>query len=451
VRPQPVTSSVASRLERLPLCGFHHRFVTLIALGGWFDLYDIFMMAYVGAALQTSGFLTLAQFSRLVATGFLGMFVGTLALGLASDAFGRRTAFMWMLLGYSLATLAGAFAPDARFLLVTRFLAGVGVGAELVVIDTYVTEMVPRRARGRYVAIALLIGFTAVPAAALFSWLLIPTHFLMAGWRWVMVIGSAGALFVWQIRRRLPESPRWLEAHGRTVEAEAAINSIETEVALRTGAPLPMPEPAEVETAQRLPLGELWRPAYRARTLMLMVFHLLQTVGVYGFANWAPTFMLRQGEDLQHSLHYGFLMAVVSPLGPLIAVATAERLERKWALVGLALAMALTGLAFPAAHSGAAIVTIGALMTIFSYWFSAVFHAYQAELFPTRARATGVGFTYGWSRLSAVFSSLLIGALLVHGVWAVFFFIAAAMAGAALVVTLFGPRTNAATLEDISR
>ena len=443
--------SVASRLERLPLCGFHRRFIALIALGGWFDLYDIFMLAYVGAALQTSGFLTLQQFSHLVAASFFGMFFGTVLLGLASDAFGRRAAFMWMLLGYSLATLAGAFAPDARFLLITRFLAGVGVGAELVVIDTYVTEVVPKRARGRYVAIAHLIGFTAVPAAALFSYLLIPTHALLEGWRWVMLIGSGGALFVWQIRRRLPESPRWLEARGRAGEADAAMKAIEREVERRTGVPLPEALPAEIETANRMPFAELWRPEYRGRTLMLMAFHLLETVGVYGFANWAPTFMLKQGEGLERSLHYGFLMAVVSPLGPLIAVATAERLERKWALVGLALAMGLAGLAFPGARGGAAIVTIGALMTIFSYWFSAVFHAYQAELFPTRARATGVGFTYGWSRLSAVFSSLIIGVLLARGIWAVFVFIAAAMAGVALVVGFFGPKTNAVTLEEISR
>jgi MFS transporter, putative metabolite:H+ symporter len=95
-------------------------------------------------------------------------------------------------------------------------------------------------------------------------------------------------------------------------------------------------------------------------------------------------------------------------------------------------------------------VAIGALLTVFSYWFSAVLHAYQAELFPTRARATGVGFTYSWSRLSAVFSSLVIGALLAKSVLAVFVFMAAAMAGVALVVGMFGPNTNAVVLEKIS-
>ena len=184
---------------------------------------------------------------------------------------------------------------------------------------------------------------------------------------------------------------------------------------------------------------------------MLMVFHLLQTVGLYGFANWAPTFLLKQGRSLGQSLEYGFLIALVSPIGPLIAVLTAEKWERKRLIVWLSLLMAGSGLAFPLASEPFTIVGVGALLTIFSYWFSAVLHAYQAELFPTRARATGVGFTYSWSRLSAVFSTLIIGLLLTKGVFAVFLFMAAAMAGVAFVVGLFGPRTNAVVLERISQ
>ena len=200
-----------------------------------------------------------------------------------------------------------------------------------------------------------------------------------------------------------------------------------------------------------MPLRELWQPAYRGRTLMLVCFHLLQTIGIYGFANWAPTFLLKQGRNLNQSLEYGFLIALVSPLGPLLGVLTAERVERKRAIVVLSLLMAVTGLGFPFANRAVTIVLIGALLTIFSYWFSAVLHAYQAELVPTRARATGVGFTYSWSRLSAVFSTLIIGALLARGVLAVFILMAAAMLGVALVVGMWGPRTNAMTLEEISQ
>jgi MFS transporter, putative metabolite:H+ symporter len=441
---------MASRVERLPLSGFHRRFITLISLGGWFDFYDIFMMAYIGAALQHSQFLTLQEFSHMIAAGFCGMFVGTIIFGIGSDYFGRRFAFVLMLLIYSVFTLLGAFAPSAWSLIVLRGLAGIGIGAELVVIDTYVSEMVPSRARGRYVAITQLVGFTAIPIVALLSRLLVPTRWWLEGWRWVMVIGAIGALFVWYIRRRLPESPRWCESAGRHEQAEFIMRAIEREVETEIQKPLPPPEPLTVTPARRMPFRELWQPAYRGRTVMLMTFHLLQTIGLYGFANWAPTFLLKQGKSLGQSLEYGFLIAIVSPLGPLLGVLTAERVERKQAIVILSLLMAITGLGFPFASQATAIVGIGALLTVFSYWFSAVLHAYQAELFPTRARATGVGFTYSWSRLSAVFSTLIIGVLLSKGVLAVFVFMAAAMTGVALVVGIFGPRTNKVALEQIS-
>jgi len=443
--------TIAARLERLPLCGFHRRFIVRVSLGGWFDFFDIFMVAYIGAAMQDSHFLTLEQFTHFVAAGFLGMFAGTVIFGLGSDYFGRRTSFVVMLLIYSLFTFLGALAPNPSTLIALRVLAGLGIGAELVVIDTYASEMVPRRARGRYVAITQLVGFSAIPVAAFLARLLAPTHWLMAGWRWVMVAGSGGAIVAWYLRRGLPESPRWLESRGRKEEAARIVSGIEQQVASELQTPLAAPEPLPVEVSRRVPFWDLWQPPYRARTIMLVVFHLLQTVGLYGFANWAPTFLLRQGNSLGRSLQYGSLIALVSPVGPLLAVLTVERLERKHSIVVLALLMGMSGLGFAFASQAPTIIMMGAAMTLASYWFSAVLHAYQAELFPTRARATGVGFTYSWSRLSAVFSTLIIGALLARGVLAVFEFIAAAMAGVALVVGLWGPRTNAVALETISQ
>jgi putative MFS transporter len=480
-------NTIAERIERIPVGKFHRRFISLVSLGGWFDFYDIYMMAYIGAALQQSGFLTLHQFTTVIAAGFLGMFSGTILFGMGSDRMGRRNAFVAMLLIYSLFTLAGAFAPSATWLVVLRFFAGVGIGAELVVIDTYVSEMVPSGARGRYVAITQTTGFTAVPVVAILVRLLVPTHFLMEGWRWVMVIGSLGSALAWYFRRRLPESPRWLESRGRHAEAErvvAELESLERDKQVWSPVSVGTAHSDEVTAAkaasnrrtpkdldaasdfaateqghvpganaagERASFAELWRPPYRRRTIMLVVFHALQTIGYYGFANWAPTFLLRRGVSLLHSLEYTLLIALVSPLGPALAVLTSDKLERKWTIVAMALLIAAFGLGFALWSLPLLIVASGALVTLCSNWFSALLHAYQSELFPTRMRATGVGFTYSWSRLSAVFSSLLIGAVLVHGVPAVFALLAAAMAGVALVIGVFGPRTNRIALEQLSR
>lgn len=452
--PSRQSLSVAKRLERLKIGGFHRRFVALVSLGGWFDLYDLFMVAYLGAALQESHFLTLHQFSLLVAAGFLGMFLGTVFFGLASDRIGRRSAFVVMLLIYSAFTLAGALAPNAEWLILTRFLAGVGIGAEIVVIDTYVTELVPSGVRGRFVAITQVVGFTSVPAAALLSRVLIPTHFLMDGWRWVMVIGSAGGLLAWYFRLRLPESPRWLAERGRGEEAERILAELQAESDVQEEEPTAEDRIADSFGPPRLSvwtaLAELWRPPYGKRTAMLVVFQALQTIGFYGFANWAPTFLLKRGVPLLSSLDYTLLIALVAPLGPLLAAFTSDRLERKWTIAAMALLIGLFGLGFAFWREPALIVLSGALLTLCNNCFSANFHAYQSELYPTRIRATGVGFTYSWSRLSAALTSLLIGALLVYGVSAVFALLAAAMFMVAVVIAALGPRTNGVLLEELS-
>ena len=452
--------SIAARVERLPLGRFHRRFIALVSLGNFFDLYDIFIVAYIGATLQQSGFLSLKQFSILVAAGFLGMFFGTVVFGMGSDRMGRRSAFILLLLIYSVFTFAGAFSPSAGWLIALRFCAGIGIGAEIVVIDTYVTEVVPSYARGRYVAITQMAGFCAVPVAAIFSRLLVPTHFLMSGWRWVMVIGASGALLTWWFRRRLPESPRWLESRGRLAEAEVVMNALEKESfsAGRESDELRVTSGEQENTErtnegnqERSSFAELWRRPYLSRTVMLVLFQALQTIGFYGFANWAPTFLLKRGVSLLHSFEYTLLIAMVSPLGPLLAVWTSDRFERKWTIVILAVLVAGFGLGFGNSIAPAAVVAFGALLTLANHWFSAAFHAYQSELFPTRLRATGVGFTYSWSRLSAAFTSLLIGAVLVYGVPAVFALLAAAMILVAVVVGFLGPRTNGLVLEELSQ
>lgn len=446
----PVTYSIAARLERLPICGFHRRFVGLISIGSWYEVFDIFVTAYLGAALQTLHFLTLHQFGLLIAAGFIGMYFGTNFLGMYSDYIGRRTAFIGMLIFYSIFSIAGAFAPNAFTLILLRFIAGIGIGGQLVIVDTYVSELVPSRVRGRYVAFSQFASFTSVPVAALITGFLVPRHWLMDGWRWIMIFGGSGILASGFLIRYLMESPRWLESTGRQAEASALMDRIETIVVRDTGKPLPLPQELQIEVVQKMPFKELWSDAYRGRTILLTVFQILQTIGFYGFANWAPTFLLHSGRNLGQSLNFGFIFALMNPVGPIFGMLTTEKIERKHSLVMLSLLMATTGMAFAFVHGTIAVVCIGVLLTVFGSWFASIFHAYQAELFPTRARATGVGFTYGWSRVSAVFSTLIISALLVHGILAVFTFIGAAMLLAAIVVGFWGPRTNAAALENIS-
>jgi putative MFS transporter len=459
------------RLERLPATRYIWSLVLLLSLGGWFEYYDLFFTAYVGPGLVRSGLFTSTSaaffgfngLASFVAATFAGLLIGTLLFSFAADRFGRRLIFTSSLLWYSAATIVMAFQRTAHGIVLWRMIAGVGIGVELVTIDTYVTELMPSHLGGRAIALSQIVGFTALPAVALLSWWLVPQKpFGLEGWRWVVLAGSLGAIFVWLIRRGLPESPRWLMTRGRFAEAERVTvameahvqRDLEREAARGSHAPrtthtaLFATRPAETRGS----LLELAHPPYRKRTLMLIVFNFFQTIGYYGFASWVPTLLIATGITTTNSLQYSFLIALSAPLGPLLAYRVADRIERKWQIVFSAACIAICGVLFARQRDPVWLITCGVLLTCANNCMSIAFHAYQAELFPTRIRAQAVGFVYSWSRLSAIFTSFLIAFFLRHyGTRGVFAFIAAAMAVVILAIGIFGPRTRGLALEDISQ
>ena len=452
-------AGIAARLDRLPSTRTVWRLVTLLSLGGAFEFYDLFFTAYVVPGLVRGGLLakpTLGIFSgpaAFVAATFAGLFLGTIAFAYVADRFGRRSIFTFSLLWYSACTAIMAFQHTGLGLNLWRLIAGIGIGVELVTIDTYIAELVPKHMRGRAFAFNQTVQFAAVPLVALLAWKLVPTAPLgFDGWRWVVLIGSAGALVVWVLRRGLPESPRWLLQHGRLAEAERVTEWLEARVAADFGGALPPPvarPPREAEGAGRF--AEIWVPPYRSRTIMLMVFQFFQTIGYYGFASWVPTLIEQQGVEFRHSLAWSFIIAVANPFGPMLAIAIADKIERKWLIVAAAIGIAVFGLCFAAQRAVAPLILFGVLLTLANNVLSFAFHAYQTELFPTRVRARAVGFTYSWSRLSAVLVSFMIAFFLkTGGVPAVFGFIAFAMLVVVLAIGLFGPRTRGLQLEEIS-
>jgi len=436
--------------------------VVLLSLGGCFEFYDLFFTGYIAPALYASGiftpttrgFLGIQGFASFVASLFAGLFVGSLFFSRICDRFGRRAIFSYSLLWYSLCTCVMAFQSTAGAINLWRFLAGVGIGVELVTIDTYLSELVPKDVRGRAFAFQQFVCFLAVPLAALVSWFLVPRHIAgLDGWRWVALIGASGAIFVWFIRRAMPESPRWLEQQGRHAEADALMTQIENRVRADTGEELPPPAAQQGEfDASPGQWAEIWNPVYRTRTIMLIVFHLFETLGYYGFANWAPTFLLSKGVTVTQSLRYTFVIALASPFGPLVGQFFADRFERKWQVVWTALMMAGFGLLFAVQSGGLGVIFFGILVTLSGNWFSFSYHAYQSELYPTRIRARAVGFVYSWSRFGVIVSSFLIAwALRDYGTLGVFTLIAGGMLISATAIAAWGPRTNRRALEDIAR
>jgi MFS transporter, putative metabolite:H+ symporter len=452
-------TAIARRLEALPAGRATWTRVVLLSLGGFFEFYDMFLSAYVAPGLVKSHILTpstpglfgTSGIAGFVAALFAGLFIGTALFGVVADRFGRRTIFTFSLLWYVVASAVMAFQHDAFGLDLWRFIAGIGIGVELVTIDTYIAELVPGGIRGRAFAINQVVQFTAIPIVAFLAWVLVPrAPFGFDGWRWVVLIGSAGALAVWWIRLRVPESPRWLAQRGRIAEAESILAKFEAETSPASQpAQLPPDGGPEKETGS---FFEIWRAPFLSRTLMLIIFNLFQTMGFYGFSNWVPTFLIHQGIEVTTSLGYTFAIAIAAPFGPLLAMPFTDRFERKWLIVAGAFFIAVFGLAFSQMRAAVPLIAFGALLTLSNNIMSFSFHAYQAELYPTRIRAMAVGFVYCWSRLSALFGAFIIAFFLNRfGVTGVFSLIAACMVVVMLAIGIFGPPTSKHSLETISR
>jgi putative MFS transporter len=313
---------------------------------------------------------------------------------------------------------------------------------------------VPKLQRGPAFAFNQAIMYTAVPTIALLAFLMAPpfTFLGLEGWRWVVIIGSVGALVIWWIRLGLPESPRWLAQHGNMAEAERITAVMERAAEAETGRKLPPPELVAGEAeVKRGRWAEMWSDQYRGRTIMLIVYNLFQTIGYYGFQAWVPQFMISKGIGVTTSLEYTFIIALSNPLGPLIGVWFADHFERKWQIAWAAAGIAVFGLLFAQQQGMLLLILFGILITLSANWLSFSFHAYQAELYPTRIRAQAVGFVYSWSRFSTIFSPFLIQWFLGnYGPTGVFSFIAAAMAVVFVVIGFFGPNVTRLRLEAIA-
>jgi putative MFS transporter len=449
-------AAIAARLDVLPGNRRIWTLVVLLSLGGCFEYFDLFLTGYVAPGLirshlfvaTTAGFFGNNGIASFVAAFFIGLFIGTILFGFVADRFGRRMIFTVSLICYSLCTLVMAFQHSAGAINLWRLLAGIGIGVELVTIDTYISELMPKALRGRAFVINAAIQFSILPVAAALAWWLVPQAPLgIAGWRWLVIIGALGAVAIWFIRRPLPESPRWLAAHGRVAEADRIVSWLEGGVVRAA----PLPAVAEEMPVARGRLREIWQPAYRSRTIMLILFNVFQAVGYYGFANWVPTLLIRHGITVTHSLEYTFVIAIAAPFAPLLFYRLADRVERKWLVMASAAAVAIFGLGFGMVRSPAAVISLGVLVTVANNVLSFAFHSYQAELYPTRIRAVAVGFVYSWSRLSVVFMAFVIAfTLRDFGVPGVFVLIAGSMVVVIAVTGLLGPRTRHRSLEEIA-
>ena len=433
-----------ARLDRIPLNSFHWRLLVVSGIGWLFDAMDVILISFVLAPVTREFGLQAAQTGLVASAGFAGMFLGAAISGRLADRYGRRVVFQATLVLFSIGTLLSAAAPTFETLLAARVVAGLGLGGELPVVATLVSEFSPRAQRGRMIVLLESFWAYGTLAAGIIAVTVIPAY----GWRWAFVVGAIPALYVAFLRRALPESPRYLAEKGRAAEADAVVRRVE-----RAGgaALLTLGQAVAPPRAGRTRVGELFAPAYRRRTAMLWILWFGITLTYYGIFLYVPSLLVARGLSEVRSNEFFFLSTIAQVPGYFSAAWLVERWGRKPTLVAYLLGTAVCAYLFGNAGTGTLAFTWAALLSFFNLGAWGVVYTYSPELYPTAVRATGSGVAAAVGRLGGIIgpflTPVLVPVLTQGGVFGLFMVLLVITAAA---VWVLAEETKGRSLEEIA-
>ncbi|WP_256841840.1 MFS transporter [Ornithinimicrobium cryptoxanthini] len=448
------------RLDRLPFTRKHGRLVLGSGIGWALDAMDVGLISFIMAALIGQWALSPTEVSWLGSIGFVGMALGASLGGLLADRIGRRSVFALTLLVYGLATGASALAGGLAVLLVLRFIVGLGLGAELPVASTLVSEFAPTKIRGRMVVI--LEAFWAVGwlLAALIAYFVVPLS--DDGWRWAFALGVVPALYAVVVRRGLPESVRFLEAKGRHAEAEAVVRDFEEsagvaapthEVTRETPSPTsydprPQGETTATMTAAQPGLGDLFGAVLRRRTTALWVTWFGVNFAYYGAFIWIPSLLFTEGFTLVKSFQFTLIITLAQLPGYALAAVLIEVWGRRATLATFLAASAVSAVAFGQAESDTTLLVAGCALSMANLGAWGALYAVTPEVYPTQVRATGAGWAAAFGRIASIIAPLLVPVLHRAGGLGLIFAVLGAAFLMAMVAALFLPEMTGEELVD---
>ncbi len=450
VTAQTIKSYVGEAMDEARMGPVHWRVLGLVAAGYFFDVLDFTIFGALVPDLLKSGFVTQQQVPWVGSATALGLFVGTLGQGEFTDRFGRKAVYQFNLLLFGLATILAAlpaipsigFEPGLNWLLIFRFLAGVGLGAEQPLCYSYTAEYAPKRIRGRVIALMQFIGGAwPWPVGVLLTLALRDS----IGWRGIWIIIGIGALIVFVLRFSLPESPRWLATHG---QGQRALDLMQR-MGLRT-VPLSSLRTDAASDTRRDPMGIVLRE-YPGRVAAGMICFAAFFGIALGLGAWLPNILVQRGFTIAKSLNSIFWITLAFPCASAFMMYALERFGRKPTAVIAFILTGVFGLAWANAGSEAAVLGIGFAMIFFTQLAGNSSQVFISEVFPTNARASGFGLCQAAGRIAAF---VAIPAFLWiqqgYGLNAVFVVIAVIVAIAAIAVTQVGPEARGLALDEIA-
>ncbi len=443
--------NISQRLDSLPMTPLMRKVLLFTGIGWLFDAMDQGMVSGVIASIGLDWQLSALQLSFLGSSGVLGMIIGAAVSGVAADRWGRRTVIVATLLIFSLGSALCGFAQGYEMLLACRFLTGLGLGGELPVASTLVSEFSPLKSRGRNVVILESFWAWGWIAAALVAYLAIP----VLGWRAAFLIGAVPALFAAILRFAVPESPRYLELKGKHTQAEALVRTMEQEAGVaEPQKPNPQdstPEEAPSRSSFLQSFKSLWSKRHLRSTLVIWLLWFGINLGYYGFVLWTPSLLVAQGYDLVKSFEFTLIMCLAQLPGYFVAAILIEKVGRKPVLTVFLLGTAAAAWFFGHAGDTSQVLAAGCLLYFFALGAWGCVYSYTPELYPTEIRGIGTGWAASFGRIGAFIAPMIVPVLYSmfgaeNGFSFVFIFLTVVFVVIALVIGIFGKETKGVSL-----
>ena len=437
---------ILERLEKLPVGSFHYKLLVVTGLGWLFDSMDTGLISFVLPLLAKEWNLTPEQVGWIGSVGLIGMALGAVLAGTIADKFGRKNVFAATVILYSVSTGLCAISWSYESLLFFRFLVGFGLGGELPVAATLMSEYAPTALRGRF--IVLLESFWGVGwlVAALISYLLIPKF----GWEVAFIIGALPALYVFLIRLHMPESIRYLISKGRVDEARKIIFTLEKQLGVQSK---PFDNEIEEESTPifKLNVLTLWKPSFRVRTLMLWLAWFGIVFSYYGIFMWLPSIVFTQGFEVVKTFEYVLIMTLAQLPGYFAAAWLVDIIGRRYTLSSFLLMSGICAYFFGNAETASNLLMWGAAMSFFNLGAWGVIYTYTPELYPTAIRALGSGWAAGFGRIGGMLAPMLVGVLLAHSaqINLIFLMFASVFVIISVIVLSLGIESKKKSLEEI--
>ncbi|MGG3799923.1 MFS transporter [Metabacillus fastidiosus] len=384
----------------------------IAGLGWMFDAMDVGILSFVIAALKVDWGLSVTQMGWIGSVNSIGMAVGALFFGLMADRIGRKKVFIITLLLFSIGSGLSALVTTLALFLVLRFFIGMGLGGELPVASTLVSESVEAHERGRVVVLLESFWAGGWLIAALISYFVIPSF----GWQAALLLSALPAFYALYLRLKLPDSPKFQAIKGKSEQREPMFKKI----------------------------GQIWEKSYKKQTVMLWILWFSVVFSYYGMFLWLPSVMVMKGFSLIQSFEYVLIMTVAQLPGYFSAAYLIERFGRKFVLITYLTGTALSAYFFGNAEGLALLLTSGIFLSFFNLGAWGALYAYTPEHYPTEIRGTGSGTAAAIGRVGGILGPLLVGYLVTAGVTIniIFLIFCIAIFIGALAVLLLGDETK---------